>query len=160
VLRVVRAMHCRDAPIIHRDLKPENVVALGDVWKLCDFGSATTIVYDLREREAYILIATADIEHNTTPTSREPEMVDLYRGHAIGPKADIWALGCLLYKMCTLRDEFPEGTTSQILNGKYEWNQPWEVSDFFREIGARCLQPVPDNLRHHRAKGLRAQGLP
>jgi cyclin G-associated kinase len=72
-------------------------------------------------------------------------MVDLYRRHAIGPKADVWALGCLLYTMCTLGDAFPEGTTLQILNGKYEWNQPWEVSDFFREIVARCLQPVPDS---------------
>jgi serine/threonine protein kinase len=74
-----------------------------------------------------------------------PEMVSLYRGHEIGPKADVLALECPLYKMCTLRDAFPEGTTLQILNGKYEWNQPWEVSDFFREIVARCLQPAPDN---------------
>jgi serine/threonine protein kinase len=76
VPRAVRAMHCRDSPIIHRDLKPENVVAVGDVWKLCDFGSATRTVYDLCEREADIPVATADIEGNTTPISRAPEMVD------------------------------------------------------------------------------------
>ena len=30
---------------------------------------------------------------------RSPEMVDLYSGLHITTKADIWALGCLLYKV-------------------------------------------------------------
>jgi serine/threonine protein kinase len=69
-------MHCRDLPTIHRDLKPVNVVAVGDVWKLCDLGSETRTVCELCEREADIPVATADIEGNTTPISRAPEMVD------------------------------------------------------------------------------------
>ena len=31
--------------------------------------------------------------------NRSPEMVDLYSGLHITTKADIWALGCLLYKV-------------------------------------------------------------
>ena len=46
-----------------------------------------------------------DISRYTTLAYRSPEMIDLYSGHEIGFKSDIWALGCLLYKIC-----FFEGT--------------------------------------------------
>ena len=79
--------------------KAENVL-LGDHgnWKLCDFGSATTHIYDTsnaKERMA----AEEDIERNTTLAYRAPEMVDLYRRQIIDESVDIWALGVLLFKV-------------------------------------------------------------
>jgi serine/threonine protein kinase len=78
----------------NRDLKPENVVVVGDVWKLCDFGSATRTVYDLGECEADIPVATADIERNTTPISRTPELVG----------ASSWSSSSIT--LCVLLDRF------------------------------------------------------
>lgn len=37
-------------------------------------------------------------------------MVDLYMGKTITTKADIWALGCLLYKLCFFTLPFGEST--------------------------------------------------
>jgi AP2-associated kinase len=66
-------------------------------------------------------------------------MVDFYREHVIGPQSDIWALGCLLFKMCTLRDAFPDGKLDT-LNGQVRWSQPWPVDDFFKQPVDRCLR--------------------
>ena len=39
---------------------------------------------------------------------RSPEMVDLYSNKPINTKSDIWALGCLLYKLCYYSTPFGE----------------------------------------------------
>lgn len=144
VLRAICEMH--DKGLSHRDLKPENVLGKSGIWKLCDFGSSTAKEYDMSELDTTTInCAKNDIEKDTTPSYRAPEMIDLYRGHKIGIKADIWALGCLLYKLCTLKDAFPEATNLQILNGKYNWNIcSWEVDERLKSIVDRCLRPNPD----------------
>ncbi|OHT01043.1 CAMK family protein kinase [Tritrichomonas foetus] len=144
VLSAVKYMHEQNPPIIHRDLKPENVLYRKGVWKLCDFGSATTKVYQ-NKNESERMQANDDISRNTTPSYRSPEMVDLFRGQKIDLKSDVWALGCLLYKICTFKDAFADGTNLQILNGKYSWNQAWEVDDYLKKCVDRCLQPNPDD---------------
>ena len=143
VLHAVIEIH--DKGIIHRDLKPENVLSKSGVWKLCDFGSCTKTVYDLSKADdRMIALARDDIERNTTPCYRAPEMVDFYRGQVIDQKSDIWALGCLLFKMCTFKDAFPDGAKLQILNGKYDWNCcKWPVDDMFKLIVAACFRSDP-----------------
>ena len=44
----------------------------------------------------------------TTLSYRSPEMVDLYSNKPISTKSDIWALGCLLYKLCYFSLPFGE----------------------------------------------------
>lgn len=51
-----------------------------------------------------------EIKKYTTLSYRAPEMVDLYAGKPITTKADIWALGCLLYKLCFFNLPFGEST--------------------------------------------------
>ena len=53
-------------------------------------------------------------------TFRAPEMVDLYSGKSITTKADIWALGCLLYKLCFFSLPFGESTLA-IQNGNFSF---------------------------------------
>jgi hypothetical protein len=49
-------------------------------WKLCDFGSATSKVYQNLESSKEISEAEMDIQQNTTLPYRSPEMADLYSG--------------------------------------------------------------------------------
>ena len=48
---------------------------------------------------------------------RSPEMVDLYGGKLLTSKLDIWALGCLLYKLAFFTLPFGDSTLA-ISSGK------------------------------------------
>ncbi|XP_066136180.1 cyclin-G-associated kinase isoform X3 [Saccopteryx bilineata] len=89
--------------------------------KLCDFGSATTILHApdyswSAQRRAQV---EEEITRNTTPMYRTPEIVDLYSNFPIGEKQDIWALGCILYLLCFGQHPFEDGAKLRIVNGKY-----------------------------------------
>uniref|UniRef100_A0A8C2PR90 BMP2 inducible kinase n=1 Tax=Cyprinus carpio TaxID=7962 RepID=A0A8C2PR90_CYPCA len=103
---VARLHQCK-TPIIHRDLKVENIL-LNDQgnYVLCDFGSATHKV--LLPHKDGIAAVEDEIKKYTTLSYRAPEMINLYQGKAITTKADIWALGCLLYKLCFFTVPFGE----------------------------------------------------
>jgi serine/threonine protein kinase len=98
----VAYMHSFNPPIVHRDLKIENVLLNNGQFKLCDFGSCTTLkiepnstlsIQELRRLED-------EIGKFTTLQYRAPEMCDLYQKRGLNEKVDIWALGVLLYKIC------------------------------------------------------------
>ena len=57
-----------------------------------------------------------EITRFTTVQYRSPEMVDLYSGYPIGLKADIWALGVLLYHLCFF--QLPFNTQLAIQTGE------------------------------------------
>ncbi|KAF4533543.1 hypothetical protein B566_EDAN001028 [Ephemera danica] len=95
---VSRLHHCQ-TPIMHRDLKVENILQSdAGHYVLCDFGSATGKV--LNPQKHGVAAIEEEIKKYTTLSYRAPEMVDMYCGKPITTKADIWALGCLLYKLC------------------------------------------------------------
>ncbi|XP_048036969.1 AP2-associated protein kinase 1 isoform X7 [Megalobrama amblycephala] len=95
----VARLHQYKTPIIHRDLKVENIL-LHDRghYVLCDFGSAT-MKFQNPQSEG-VTVVEDEIKKYTTLSYRAPEMVNLYNGKIITTKADIWAMGCLLYKLC------------------------------------------------------------
>ncbi|XP_076126227.1 BMP-2-inducible protein kinase isoform X2 [Alosa pseudoharengus] len=103
---VARLHQCK-TPVIHRDLKVENIL-LNDHgnYVLCDFGSSTHKV--LLPQKDGVTAVEDEIKRYTTLSYRAPEMVNLYAGKAITTKADIWALGCLLYKLCFFTLPFGE----------------------------------------------------
>uniref|UniRef100_A0A3Q3MPW5 non-specific serine/threonine protein kinase n=1 Tax=Mastacembelus armatus TaxID=205130 RepID=A0A3Q3MPW5_9TELE len=103
---VARLHQCK-TPVIHRDLKVENIL-LNDQgnYVLCDFGSATHKV--LLPHKDGVTAVEDEIKKYTTLSYRAPEMINLYAGKAITTKADIWALGCLLYKLCFFTLPFGE----------------------------------------------------
>ncbi|XP_072243395.1 BMP-2-inducible protein kinase isoform X2 [Leuresthes tenuis] len=103
---VARLHQCK-TPIIHRDLKVENIL-LNDQgsYVLCDFGSATHKV--LLPHKDGVTAVEDEIKKYTTLSYRAPEMINLYAGKPITTKADIWALGCLLYKLCFFTLPFGE----------------------------------------------------
>lgn len=59
------------------------------------------------------------IEKTTTPSYRPPEMWELYNEQILGPKCDIWALGCITYRLCYRQHAFGENAKLAVLNGSY-----------------------------------------
>eukprot|EP00759_Apiculatamorpha_spiralis_P013016 PhF_6_TR19828/c0_g1_i1/m.28909/K08853/AAK; AP2-associated kinase len=110
-------LHGKSPPITHRDLKPENILLKEGVYKLCDFGSATTEVYrDLPT--SMITSLMDDFSRLFTLQYRAPETLDLWKKKTVGPKVDVWALGVLTFYMCFLELPFEEQPL-QILGGRY-----------------------------------------
>lgn len=52
--------------------------------------------------------ANEEIRRNTTPAYRSPEQVDLYQGHVVSEKVDIWALGVMLFKLAFFHTPFED----------------------------------------------------
>ncbi|CAI9597045.1 unnamed protein product [Staurois parvus] len=63
-------------------------------------------------------IVEEEIKKYTTLSYRAPEMINLYGGKKITTKADIWALGCLLYKLCFFTLPFGESQVA-ICDGSF-----------------------------------------
>ncbi len=115
--------HQLPQPIIHRDIKIENVLidARKGVYKLCDFGSATTTIIppgtvlpvpELKRLET-------ELDKMTTIQYRSPEQCDLYQRKGLTEKVDIWALGIFLYKLCFFTTPFENGNKMSITHARY-----------------------------------------
>jgi eukaryotic-like serine/threonine-protein kinase len=96
VATLARAIHAaHQARIVHRDLKPANVLLTADgVPKITDFGLAKRLESDDNQTR------TGDIMG--TPSYMAPEQA-MGRTKDIGPAADVYALGAILYEVLTGR---------------------------------------------------------
>uniref|UniRef100_UPI00358FEEF6 AP2-associated protein kinase 1-like isoform X2 n=1 Tax=Myxine glutinosa TaxID=7769 RepID=UPI00358FEEF6 len=113
----VACLHQAKTPYIHRDLKVENILLHDNGnYVLCDFGSATNQV--LNPQVLGVAYVEEEIKKYTTLSYRAPEMINLHEGKAITTKADIWALGCLLYKLCFFTLPFGESQVA-ICDGSF-----------------------------------------
>ncbi|XP_056146415.1 AP2-associated protein kinase 1-like [Lampris incognitus] len=138
----VSRLHQRKTPIIHRDLKVENIL-LHDKghYVLCDFGSATDKFQSpLTEG---VTAVEEEIKKYTTLSYRAPEMVNLYNNKIITTKADVWALGCLLYKLCFFTLPFGESQVA-ICDGSFTIPDNSRYSYDLHCLIRYMLEPDPD----------------
>ncbi|KAJ2721109.1 Ark- serine/threonine protein kinase [Coemansia sp. Benny D115] len=146
VCKAVAHMHYQPEPLLHRDLKAENVlIAANGSYKLCDFGSATstTIAPGARLPREQIVLLEDEIQRMTTLEYRAPEMIDLYLRRGVTEKADIWALGVLLYKLCYFKTPFDNASPLAILNAEYSIPQSPVYSKQLRHVFQMTLREEP-----------------
>uniref|UniRef100_A0A8C2C7A8 non-specific serine/threonine protein kinase n=1 Tax=Cyprinus carpio TaxID=7962 RepID=A0A8C2C7A8_CYPCA len=138
----VARLHQYKTPIIHRDLKVENIL-LHDRghYVLCDFGSAT-MKFQNPQNDG-VTVVEDEIKKYTTLSYRAPEMVNLYNGKIITTKADIWAMGCLLYKLCFFTLPFGESQVA-ICDGNFTIPDNSRYSPDMHRLIRYMLEPDPD----------------
>jgi streptogramin lyase len=78
------------AGIVHRDVKPHNVLVEGDRAFLSDFGLAKALGDSGGQQSGTSVVGTAEY--------MSPEQ---WRGSSVGPAADVYSLGCVLFEALT-----------------------------------------------------------
>ncbi|XP_062418381.1 AP2-associated protein kinase 1-like isoform X7 [Pungitius pungitius] len=138
----VARLHQGQTPIVHRDLKVENIL-LHDRghYVLCDFGSATNCFQNPQTEG--VAVVEEEIKKYTTLSYRAPEMVNLYAGMIITTKADIWAMGCLLYKLCYFTLPFGESQVA-ICDGSFTIPDNSRYSHDMHCLIRYMLEPDPE----------------
>ncbi|KAL6244948.1 Ark- serine/threonine protein kinase [Rhinocladiella similis] len=144
----VACMHYLKPPLMHRDLKVENVListaGSSRIYKLCDFGSAAP-ARPAASTAAEGRLIEEDISRHTTLQYRSPEMIDVYRKQPIDEKADIWALGVFLYKLCYYTTPFEEAGQMAILNARFKFPGYPRFSDQLKLLIASMLRERPSD---------------
>ncbi|XP_072808888.1 serine/threonine-protein kinase Nek1 isoform X2 [Vicugna pacos] len=95
--------HVHDRKILHRDIKSQNIFLTKDgTIQLGDFGIAR------------VLNSTVELARTCigTPYYLSPEICE---NKPYNNKSDVWALGCVLYEMCTLKHAFEAGSMKNLV---------------------------------------------
>lgn len=132
---------CHRAGIVHRDLKPENIFVVDDpqtLTKIFDFGISSM-------RDAPRATATGNVVG--TPVFMSPEQAT--DAAQVGPPADVWSMGVILYELTTGRLPIDADSSTQVLikvaeadieRLEYTDAQPDALVDLIN----RCLAENPD----------------
>ncbi|XP_020369348.2 serine/threonine-protein kinase ICK isoform X2 [Rhincodon typus] len=125
----------------HRDMKPENLLCMGpELIKIADFGLAR----EIRSRPPYT-------DYVSTRWYRAPEV--LLRSTNYSSPIDMWAVGCIMAELYTLRPLFPGSSEideifkiCQVLGTpkKNNWSEGYQLA---AAMNFRWPQCVPNNLK-------------
>uniref|UniRef100_A0AAY5L177 Protein kinase domain-containing protein n=1 Tax=Esox lucius TaxID=8010 RepID=A0AAY5L177_ESOLU len=130
----LRYLH-KEKRIVHRDLTPNNII-LGERDKvtITDFGLAKQ-----KQESSKLTSVVGTILYSC------PEIV---KCEPYGEKADVWAVGCILYQMATLKPPFYSGNmlslVTKIVEAVYEPVAEDLFSDRVTDMIQWCLTPDAD----------------
>jgi len=104
--------HAHKKGLVHRDLKPSNILLLrtpgGIVPKVADFGIAKAVADEGQEK------LTRTGHSLGSPAYMAPEQIT--NAHGVDQRADLFALGCLLYELVCHERAFKGDDTLDVLN--------------------------------------------
>lgn len=134
--RAVHALHQQNA--VHLDLKPANVLFRDD-------GSAVLLDFGLSHHAHYPDLLAEQLRKAVgSPAWIAPEQVVGVRGD---PRSDIFAIGVMLYELCTGELPFGEPQTAAGLRQRL-WMDPVpprklraDLPPWLQEVVLRCLEP-------------------
>ncbi|KAM9839250.1 serine/threonine-protein kinase MAK [Aulostomus maculatus] len=125
----------------HRDMKPENLLCMGpELVKIADFGLAR----EIRSKPPYT-------DYVSTRWYRAPEV--LLRSSTYSSPIDLWAVGCIMAELYTLRPLFPGNSEvdeifkiCQVLGTvkKVDWPEGYQLAT---AMNFRFPQCVPTHLK-------------
>ncbi|XP_063063268.1 serine/threonine-protein kinase MAK isoform X3 [Engraulis encrasicolus] len=123
----------------HRDMKPENLLCMGpELVKIADFGLAR----EIRSRPPYT-------DYVSTRWYRAPEV--LLRSSVYSSPIDMWAVGCIMAELYTLRPLFPGNSEvdeifkiCQVLGTvkKSDWPEGYQLASAMNFRFPQCV-PTP-----------------
>lgn len=139
--------------VVHRDMKPQNVMIDGEGnVRIMDFGIARSVQTEGVTGTGVMI---------GTPEYMSPEQVE---GTAADPRADIYALGVILFEMLSGRVPF-EGDTPLSVALKHKTDPPPDPRDFnpgipppLAEVILRCLEKDRERRYGSAAEFLTALG--
>jgi len=149
IAEALEAAHERG--VIHRDLKPANIKLRPDgVVKVLDFGLAKLV-----EARA----ASGAAGPSQSPTITTPAMMtaigmilgtaaymspEQAKGRTADTRSDVWAFGCVLYEMLTLKRAFAgenvSDTLASVLRGEPDWSALRSEPTHLTNVLQRCLE--------------------
>ena len=123
VILGVMLMHSKN--ILHRDLKCQNIFVTKDgVLKIGDFGIS-------KELESMTKMVETNIG---TPYFMAPEA---WKGEWYGEKADVWAIGVILYELTMLKKPFDAGSVKDVFDKII--NTPIDFSETHIDVEIKML---------------------
>ncbi|MBT9587380.1 protein kinase [bacterium] len=121
IAEVLAYLHQRQPPLYHRDLKPQNLMVVRDGIRLIDFGLA-------REDRGQIHVEQAGSMSFTAPEQ-------IGAAHRLGPEADLYSLGAILYYLLMGVPPGPTGGEHRLLH------QRPNLSPNTEQLVLQCLEP-------------------
>ena len=137
LIQVARALHhAHQNGIVHRDMKPANVLLDPDgVPKVADFGIAKRLNEDSNLTLTGAIIGT--------PTYMAPEQAKGQSRH-VGPRADIYSFGAILYEMLAGRPPFLPEDSEEPITLRVLSEEPvspaWHRPETPRDLETICIE--------------------